>query len=321
MCNEKKKGKVLTIGDSMITMNPQKKGPLRNVTFFEKNIGGAELNFAIGTARLGLQTKFISRVGQDDFGRFIYNFLRGEGIDTDEIRFIEGYPTSLNFKEIQENGEGETYYYRANAPISTIDESAINERVLDGIDVVHLTGVFLSLNKSNLKIIKKIINMARKRNITISFDPNIRLKMWTKEEAQKTFEEILPDIDILLAGAEEAQDMFGSSSDERLEEIAQQYDISFLVIKDGANGSKMYQNNKWIYKKAYEVEAVDSVGAGDGFNAGFIYAYLQDFESTELLSFANCVGAMVTTVVGDNEGLPYINEALARYNDEEVISR
>lgn len=321
MYKDKEKGNILTIGDSMITMNPQKKGPLRNVTHFERNIGGAELNFAIGCSRLGLQTKFISRVGQDDFGRFIYNFLRGEGIDTNDVTFVEGHPTSLNFKEIQEDGEGETYYYRTNAPISTMNESAINEEMLEGIDVVHLTGVFLSLYKNNLRVVKKIIQIARKKRIMISFDPNIRLKMWTKEEAKETFDQILPDIDILLAGAEEAQDMFGSSSDEKLEEVAQQYNISSLVIKDGANGSKMYRNNKWVYEKAYEVEAIDSVGAGDGFNAGFIYAYLRGFECNELLNFANCVGAMVTTVVGDNEGLPYLNEVLAKYNNERIISR
>src|SRR5699024_359665 len=291
------------------------------VKFFERNVGCAELNFAIGCNRLGLQTKFISRVGKDDFGRVIYNYLRGEGIDTSEVKFVEGHPTSLNFKEIKQNGEGVTYYYRANAPISTLEVSAIKESFLEGIDIVHLTGVFLSLHRNNIKVVKRIIQLAKQKGIIISFDPNIRLKLWSKEKARETFVQILPDVDILLAGSEEAEEMFGSSTEEVLVEVAKKYKISFLVIKDGENGSKMYRDKQWFYEDAYEVEAIDTVGAGDGFNSGFIYAYLHNFESNKLLSFANCVGAMVTTVVGDNEGLPYLDEALTKFNNEKIVSR
>jgi len=117
-----KKFGVLTIGDAMITMNPSTTGPLKYVTQFERKIGGAEMNFAIGCARLGLNSKWISRLGKDEFGRVIYNFARGEGIDVSSVNFVEGVPTSVNFKEIHANGSGKTYYYRNPSPIASLSE-------------------------------------------------------------------------------------------------------------------------------------------------------------------------------------------------------
>jgi len=91
---------VITIGDAMITFDPTSNGPLRFVHSFERKVGGAELNFAIGCARLGMKTGWISRLGNDEFGKYILNFVRGEGIDTEHVGLVDGYPTSLNFKEV-----------------------------------------------------------------------------------------------------------------------------------------------------------------------------------------------------------------------------
>lgn len=79
---------VLTLGDALITFNPNSTGPLRFVSNFDRNVGGAELNFAIGCARLGLNTKWVSRLGEDEFGKVIYNFARGEGIDVSEVKLL-----------------------------------------------------------------------------------------------------------------------------------------------------------------------------------------------------------------------------------------
>src|SRR5699024_8518652 len=97
---------VITIGGAMTTFDPMSKGPLRYAHFYERKVGGAELNFGIGCSRLGIKTGFISRIGNDEFGRYVLNFIRGEGVDTSEIKLIDGYPTSINFKEVLEDGSG-----------------------------------------------------------------------------------------------------------------------------------------------------------------------------------------------------------------------
>lgn len=312
---------VLTIGDGMITMNPTVNGPLRFVTHFEKKIGGAELNFAIACARLNLNSNWISRLGRDEFGRYIYNFARGEGIDTNYVKLMEGHPTSVNFKEINENGSGRTFYYRHNSPILTLTPEDIKEELFENISLVHLTGVYMAIDKKNLEIIYKIIGIAKRKGIPISFDPNIRLKLWDIEDARIAYNNVFPNIDILLTGLDEIELITGSSSEPELEFFAKRNNISELVIKDGEKGSKLYTGNKWIYQGAFPVDVVDTVGAGDGFNAGYVYSFLHGKSDVDKLKFANAVGSFVTTVSGDNEGLPYVEEVENFLNNKKGVER
>lgn len=312
---------ILTLGDGLITMNPADTGPLRFVTNFSRKVGGAELNFAIGCSRLGLKSKWVSRLGNDEFGRVIYNFARGEGIDVTNVELMDGYPTSLNFKEIQEDGSGKTFYYRHQSPMLTMEPKDITKDMFEGVDVIHLTGVFLSINPKNIEIAKQVLEIAKEAGIPVSFDPNLRLKMWTIEEARATFMQIFPYVDILLTGLDEIELILEDSSDEALIDCAKRFQINQFVIKDGANGSRVLTDGTWYEKEAFKVNPVDTVGAGDGYDAGYIYAYLNGFSPQERLELANGVGALVTTVSGDNEGLPYLEEVLPFIRQEKGIER
>lgn len=312
---------VFTLGDALITFNPSETGPLRYVPSFTRKVGGAELNFAIGCARLGLNIKWASRLGGDEFGRVIYNFARGEGVDLSEVEFVENYPTSLNFKEIREDGSGKTFYYRYQSPILTMEPSDITEDMFEGVDLIHLTGVFLAIDPKNFAIVKRVLEIAAEKDIRISFDPNIRLKLWTLDQAKAAYMEILPSVDILLTGLDEIEMIIGDSADRALEQCAKDFNIEQLVIKDGGNGARVYQNGAWHKKEAFSVNPIDTVGAGDGFDAGYVYATLHGYSPEEALEFANGVGALVTTVSGDNEGLPYLEEVTALIRKEKVVER
>jgi 2-dehydro-3-deoxygluconokinase len=312
---------VLTLGDAMITFNPLQSGPLQFVSQFERKVGGAELNFAIACSRLGLRSKWISRLGKDEFGRFIYNFVRGEGVDMEFVSFVEGHPTSLNFKEIRQDGSGKTFYYRFHSPILTLEPEDITEKMFEGVDLVHISGVFLAIAPKNILIVKRLLEIARQKRIPVSFDPNIRLKLWSIEDARSAYFDIFPYVDILLTGQDEIQLIMETSSDKELEDLANRYQISELVIKDGANGSRVYYRGVWYQKDAFLVDPVDTVGAGDGFDAGYVYGYLRNDPIEERLEFANGVGALVTTVLGDNEGLPYLEEVQTFIRKEAIIER
>ena len=316
-----KKFSVFTLGDALITFDPTETGPLRYVPGFTRKVGGAELNFAIGCARLGLHTRWASRLGGDEFARVIYNFARGEGVDMANVEFVKGYPSSLNFKEVREDGSGKTFYYRYQSPILTMVPDDIKEEMFEDIDLVHLTGVFLAIDPKNLAITKRVLEIAKKNNITVAFDPNIRLKLWTLERAQAVYQEVFPFVDILLTGLDEIELIMGDSSSEALEDLAKRYNIQQLVVKDGGNGAKVLNNQIWYEKEAFSVKPIDTVGAGDGFDAGYVYSVLNGFSPEKALEFANAVGALVTTVSGDNEGLPYLEEVLALIGDEQVIER
>lgn len=313
---------VITIGDGMITMDPSSIGPLRFSNHFERKIGGAELNFAIGCSRLGLNTGWISKLGNDEFGRHILFCARGEGLDTRHVELVEGYPTSVYFREVLADGSGRSFYYREKSPTLSFSEADFCEDYFKNSRLLHITGVFPSINPNNRKIIKKAIEIAKKNGILVSLDPNIRLKMWTKSEAREFLLDILPDVNILLAGEDEAEIILGKHSTHEYIEKFQQYGISLVVIKRGDKGAIGADGSQVLSIEPVKPRAVvDTVGAGDGFDAGFITGYLKGFSLKRSLELANAVGSMVISVKGDNEGLPYYEDVLAYLGETEYVER
>ncbi|MGJ9382676.1 sugar kinase [Salipaludibacillus sp. CF4.18] len=314
---------VITIGDAMITFNPSMKGPMKYVQSFDRKVGGAELNFAIGCARLGLNTGWISRLGNDEFGKYILNFVRGEGIDVSEVGLEVGYPTSLNFKEIMEDGSGRTFYYRNQSPTTTLTEDALEETYFKDSKVLHITGVFPAIDSDkNIGVIKRAIAIAKKQGLLISFDPNIRLKLWSKADAKKAIAEFLPDVDILLTGVDEAEILLGVSEPKEIIEKSKALGIQYIAIKQGDKGSIGYFDGECIEAPSVKPKkVVDTVGAGDGFDAGFIYGVLHQWSLRKTLEFANTIGSMVVSVSGDNEGLPYLEDVLVQLGEKDSIER
>ncbi|KML41930.1 MAG: sugar kinase [Bacillota bacterium] len=314
---------VVTIGDAMITFNPSATGPMRFVPTFERKIGGAELNVAIGCSRLGLKTGWISRLGNDEFGRHIFNTVRGEGIDVSQLKLVDGYPTSLNFKEIMGDGSVRTFYYRTNSPTTALTIETLSEEYIKNSKVLHITGIFPAVDKEkNIDLIKYAISLAKKHGVLVSFDPNIRLKLWTKEEARTVLREFLPYVDIFLTGEEEAELLLGTSDPREVIELGKAFGISHIAIKQGEKGSVGYQNGEYIEAPAFKAKkVVDTVGAGDGFDSGFIYGLLNQWPLQKTLQFANVIGSMVVSVSGDNEGLPYLEDVLVQLGEREFVER
>lgn len=313
---------VITIGDALITFNPLSKGPLKHVHSYERKVGGAELNFIIGCSRLGLKTGFISRLGNDEFGRYIFNFIRGEGIDITQIKFVDGYPTSLNFNEILEDGSGRTFYYRDRSPTEVLSKESVCEDYIKNAKILHITGVFAAIKPKNIAILEHAVQLAKKHGVKVSLDPNIRIKLWSLEEARKGLLRILPYADFIFSGEQEARWLFGNKSLEQYINIFRDYGAEHIVIKRGEKGSIGYCNGDLIEAAAKTPKIVaDTVGAGDGFNAGYIYSYLHGKGLKESLELANTIGSMVVTVNGDNEGLPYLDDVLIHMGKKEYVER
>src|SRR5699024_1558455 len=139
----------------------------------------------------------------------IRTFARGEGIDTSEVDFIDHYPTSINYKEIMKDESVKTYYYRDKSPEMSMRAEDIIEDYFKHTKILHITGIFTAIGEAPMQVMEQAIHLAKKHDVKISFDPNIRLKMWSKEEARKVLLKILPEVDILLAGDEEMDIIIG----------------------------------------------------------------------------------------------------------------
>ncbi|MFQ3544431.1 sugar kinase [Halobacillus rhizosphaerae] len=314
---------VITIGDAMVAFNPATQGPMRFVSTFERKVGGAELNTAIGCARLGLQSGWISALGKDEFGRYIHNFARGEGVDVSEVTFTEAYPTSLNFKEFRGDGRINTTYYRHPSPFLALSPEDLNEDYIKSSRILHITGLLPGVDaEHNIPIIKQAISLAKKHGVKVSFDPNIRLKLWTKDEARTHLSALLPDVDILLAGDEEMEIILGTKDANEIISQAKELGISYVAIKKGAAGSVGYHDGEMVEAPPIPPsQVVDTVGAGDGFNAGILYGIIHSWPLEKTLHFANLIGSKVVSVKGDNEGLPFLEDVLLDLEEKERVDR
>jgi 2-dehydro-3-deoxygluconokinase len=308
---------VMTFGESMVLFQPSKRGPLRYVNEFEKKVGGAESNLAIALSRLGHKVSWMSRLGNDEFGLYIRNFIRGEGVDTSSVTFDDARPTGIFFKQRLNSGESKVYYYRHGSAASSMGPADLDESKIKQSKFLHITGITPMLSESCSELTYKAIEIAKKNNVTVVFDPNIRLKLCSKEDARLRLMDIASQCDIILPGIEEGVILTGEKTPEKISECLIQNGTGAVVVKLGALGAYYFTKNEQGFVNGYKVDqVVDTVGAGDGFAAGFISGILRGWSYREAVGLGNRVGASAVTVSGDVEGYPYWSQIDPNQNEE-----
>lgn len=303
---------VVTLGETMVLFQGDQFLPLEYIHQLNKLIGGAESNVAIGLQRLGHSVGWFSKLGNDPFGRFVMQSIRGEGVDTSACLFTDEAPTGLIFKERRSSDNVSVYYYRKNSAASMMKPEELDEAYFSQAKILHLTGITPALSESSKETVFRAIDMAKRNGQTIVFDPNLRLKLWSEEEAKKTFKEIASHADVILPGLDEGEFMTGKETPEDIATTLIGDEDKTVIIKLGSEGAYYQSKSESGYVPGFPVKnVVDPVGAGDGFAAGVISGLLRN-ESLELaVKRGNAIGAIVVSVSGDIEGLPRLEEVEA----------
>ncbi len=308
----KKKLDVITFGESMVLFSPGDKGPLRHVHNFTKSIAGAESNVAIALSRLGHKVGWFSKMGNDEFGRYIQFMVRGEGVDVSRTIFDKDHQTGLLFKELFEHVNPNVYYYRKNSAASHLTPADLDVEYIKRAKILHITGITPAISQSARETTLEAIRIAKEAGITVSFDPNIRLKLWSLEEAKETILEICKQVDILFPGIDESEILLGTTNEDEILKAFHEMGIKEVALKLGKKGCLVSDGKVKEFVPGYIVEHMeDSVGAGDGFAAGYLSTRLNGRSIQEAGDYANGVGAMATLVKGDSEGFPTMNQLLA----------
>lgn len=300
---------VVTIGESMVVFTPTSDGFMRNASQFTKKIGGAESNVAVGLARLGHQAGWISRLGDDEFGKAILSFLKGENVDVSQVTFDQEAPTGIYFKEPRRQNNTRVYYYRKGSAASMLTPQNLDNEYLAKAKYLHITGITPALSESCRETAFEAIKHAKSNGSTIVFDPNLRTKLWDKETARETLLNMAAEADIILPGVAEGEFLFGESDPHKLGQLFLNHGASVVVMKMGAEGAYYFTKKESVLISGFPVkQVVDPVGAGDGFAAGFLSGLLDGLELGKAVERANAVGALVTMVNGDVDGLPERDE-------------
>ncbi len=313
---------VVTFGETMVMMNPEESGSLKYADRFSRHLGGTESNVAIGLARLGLRAGWISRLGQDPFGDYVEAFIRGEGVDVSQVRRDDIGPTGLMIKERFELGQTRVYYYRKGSAASRLGPEDLDEAYIRRARHLHLTGITPALSDACRAAVYRGIELARRGGLTITFDPNLRLKLWSADEMRPIILDIVSRVDVVLPGLGEGEILFETDDPDEIITRFLGLGPNVVVLKTGADGAILGTPAERIHVPGIQLErVVDPVGAGDGFAAGFIAGQLKGLDLCESVELANAVGAFATTVRGDVEGLPTWDELQQFLGHRENIER
>lgn len=306
--------KILLIGEPMALLIAETVGPLETVENFTRKLAGAEVNVCIGLTRLGHTATYVTRLGRDPFGLYTLNHLKQEHISTDFITFDDEYLTGMMLKGKVETGDPHIAYYRKGSAASKMTPEQMDMIDLTGFDLIHMTGILPALSKTCLAATVRLMQCAKEKGITVSFDPNLRPTLWeSKEEMTTTINNLAKLSDIILPGVGEGLLLMGSDDPAEIADFYQDLGAKQVIVKLGAKGAYVRDQDISVTIPGFKVEkVVDTVGAGDGFATGIISGIVEGLSLVDATRRANAIGSIQIQHIGDNEGLP-TRETLESY--------
>lgn len=296
-------GRVVTAGETMALVVPTAPGRLRHAGNLTLSIGGAESNVAVGLARLGLAASWVSALGDDELGELVLSRLRAEGVDCSAVRRVPDRPTGLYLRE-EVAGALRVWYYRRGSAAATLAPDAFGPEVLAGADILHLTGITGALSADCAAFLPWAARTARSAGVRVSYDVNFRSRLWSADDARRATEAVLPLVDVLLVGHEEAAALWGEDDPEQILRRLAGTGPREVVLKLGAEGCVAVVDGERHRSPGFPARQLDPIGAGDAFAAGYLAASLWGREPAERLRVANAMGAWCVQNLGDYEGLP-----------------
>lgn len=273
-------------------------------TKFRQLLGGATVNLAVGTSRLGLPTYFLCKLGTDSIGEFVEQELKKEGVNLKfSVRSAIKRMCGV-YVHLTESGERNFHSYLNHTPEEVLTEKEIRREVFEKTRIFYF-GSGTLFQQNSKKSTEAALKYAKESSNLIAFDANLRLKRWESEDhCRKTVISFLTHATIVKLAEEELNFLMETNSLEGGLEKISKWDIPYLFITMGGEGACGVMNGNKVTSLAPKVDAVDTTGAGDAFMSGLLYCFHEKgmpsgkTELTEYLQFANCVGAQATTQIG-----------------------
>lgn len=298
---------VITVGEAMVLFAAQQAGPLDDASAFARTTAGAELNVAIGLARLGLRVGYLSRLGQDLFGRHIAAVLAREGIDHQQVAMDPDHPTGFMLKSRSDDGsDPQIQYFRKGSAASHMQAGDLDTAYCASARHLHLTGIFVGVTPSTREVVFELAARSRAAGLSISFDPNLRPTLWrSKDEMVDRLNALSAFSDWVLPGLDEGRMLTGRDSVQGIADFYLERGAKGVVVKLGPQGAFFATPQESGHVAGVPVaRVVDTVGAGDGFAVGVISGLLEGLPLAAAAARGNAIGARVVQFPGDADGLP-----------------
>ncbi|MCI8610227.1 MAG: sugar kinase [Firmicutes bacterium] len=315
--------KIVTFGEIMLRLAPEGYLRLVQADKFGVEYGGGEANVAVSLANFGLDSKYVTKLPKHEIGQAAVNALRRYGVDVSAI-VRGGERVGIYFLEKGASQRpSKVIYDRAGSSIATAQAADFNwQEIFAGADWFHFTGITPALSPDVAEICIQACKAAKEVGLTISCDLNYRKKLWTKEEARATMDQLCQYVDVCIANEEDAADVFGIKAADTdvttgtvnhrgYESVARQLTERFgfekvaitlresISASDNGWSAMLYEGGQCYFSKKYKVHIVDRVGGGDSFGAGLIFGSVSGYEPQQAIEFAAAASCLKHTVEGD----------------------
>jgi 2-dehydro-3-deoxygluconokinase len=293
---------LFTFGEAMALFMSTDTDSVKTARKFEMSAAGAEGNVAVAAKRLGLDVYFLTKLGADFLGDNVIAQFEAEGINTKPFIRTDNYTGAL----VRNRGQSEPLdvtYLRKCAAASTFAPSDIDESILAKSRWLHVTGITVALSDSARDTVAHAMALARKQNVPISFDLNIRRKLWSVENASSTLRELAHDLELITGGVDEYELVFGSKDPEENLRLATSKNIKTAIMTAGPGLVRVLDNGVRFDFEPKVVETVDPVGSGDAFISGTISGILGGLTISQAIAQGSKCGAMVAATMGDWAGM------------------
>ncbi|SDT21129.1 2-dehydro-3-deoxygluconokinase [Streptomyces sp. TLI_053] len=302
------------VGESMAVLLPDRAGPLESVENFRLAVGGAESNVAGALAALGVPSAWISRVGNDGFGRRLLGELTARGVDVSAVALDPHRPTGVYLKEVGGTtgdrhdlgpGRSRLHYHRRGSAAAALSPALLDDpaaaRLLAGARLLHLSGITAALSDDCLALLRTLL-AERRSDRLVSFDLNWRPALW-RDRDLSVLPPLLDAADLLLLGADEAEAAFGTGDPHALRRLFPS--PATVVVKDEARlVTAIGRDGTTVAEPALTVEVVEATGAGDAFAAGYLAGTVRGLDQRRRLRLGHLSAACALTTHGDQAELP-----------------
>jgi len=294
---------VVSLGEPLLEFNAIESGPLSQVGNFAVGWGGDTSNFAVAVSRLGGNVGYICRIGGDEFGKVFDQLWKSEGIDTKHVVKENDSFTGIYFISRYEDTHQITYY-RKDSAASHLSPKDVPLDYITNAKIFHTSGISQAISESACEAVFYAIEVARKANVLVSYDPNLRLKLWEKDHAREIVMASIELSDFVFPSLEDAIILCGLEDPESILKFFLEKGPRIIALKMGNNGVLLGAEEDIYYITPHKVKVVDTIGAGDAFDGGFVTAYLKGYSLRECARYANIVAALTTTGYGAVRPIP-----------------
>ncbi len=289
---------LLCLGEAMVEFNRPDKG-----SDWRQGFGGDTSNTAIAAARLGVSTGYVSRVGGDLFGRMLLELWKAEGVDTATVQVDPAAPTGLYF--VTHGPDGHSFEYRrAGSAASRLTADRTPLAAIRAARVLHLSAISQAISETACEASFVAIEAARAAGVTISYDTNLRLKLWTLDRARAVIDATLRLSDIVLPGLDDARTLLGTDDPDAICDRLLKRGAKVVALTMGADGVLVATRERRQRFAPHRVRAVDATGAGDAFDGAFLAEWLATGDAFASARFANAAAALSVQGIGAVAPLP-----------------